>query len=217
MAELTTKTGADVAVEVKRLFGDEDGVQIDDADILRWVNDAQRDIVATNPVLQKRVTRNVVAGTAEYAYPPERIQYIQAILFKGVPLDGLSYPEAQEYIQSNRISGQEGPEPQVWYQWAQNIVIWPTPTQSVANGLTMDYIEIPNELASLADLLSLPDRYFNTIVDTVMMKAHLLDEDLPAADFARMRYSEGLSKLSEQENAIRRATYPTMTVLSEDL
>lgn len=215
MSELTTKTGTDVANEVKRLFGDPDGVQVTDDDILRWVNSAQRRIVATNPILQKRVKRNVVAGQADYAFDADRVQYIQSLLYKDIPLDGLSYTEAQEYI-LNHLGEAEG-EPLLWYQWAQTITLWPVPTSSVTNGLTLDYVAIPEELSTLAGVLSVPDRYFEAIVEQVMMNAHLLDEDYDAANFARSRFSESLSTLSEQENRMPLRSYPTLTVLPEDL
>ena len=217
MAELTTKTAGDVATEVKRLFGDEDAVQISDNDIIRWVNDAQRKIVSVNPILQDRAIRDVVAGQAEYPYPPERVQYIQAILYDGIPLEGISYAEAQEYILKAEEGAREAEVPKIWYQWAQTIVLWPKPSKSLTGGLTMDYLAIPEEVTGLLDTLSVPDRYFETVIDHVMVKAHLLDEDYSAADFARSRVSETLGQLSEQENKPRHATYPTMTVLAEDL
>lgn len=215
MSELTTKTGTDVANEVKRLFGDPDGVQITDDDILRWTNSAQRRIVATNPILQKRVKRDIVAGQADYQFDADRVQYIQSLLYDDIPLDGLSYTEAQEYILKNL--GEATAKPLLWYQWAQTITLWPTPKDALVNGLTLDYVAIPVELTALTEDLSVPDRYFEAVVEQVMMNAHLLDEDFDAASFARSRFSESLSTLSEQENRMPLRSYPTVTVLPEDL
>jgi hypothetical protein len=215
--ELTTKTGTDVANEVKREFGDEDGIQINDADIVKWINSAQRKIVAVNPILQKRSLKDTVAGQQAYAYPADRIQYIQSLSFAGYPLIGLSYAESQDYIMKNGNGTQTGETPVIWWQWAQSIYLWPVPTKAVVGGITMDYVAIPTDLAIIGDPLALPDRYFDSVVEQVMMRAHLVNEDWEAANFSRGQFGESLAQLSEQENRMRLATYPTVSVREEDM
>ena len=56
--ERKTKTVQDVLLSVKRQFGDESGVQVTDSDIVRWVDDAQREISMNNPEI----------NAAEYLY-----------------------------------------------------------------------------------------------------------------------------------------------------
>lgn len=216
MAELTTKKVSDVAMEVKRLFGDEDAVQISDADIIRWINAAQRKIVAVNPILQRTMSKGVTEGVSQYAYPADRIQYIQSISYNSIPLEGFSYAEAQEYILKSNGSGTTG-TPTIWWQWAQSLNFWPIPDETVANALKMDYVAIPEDVVNTDDLLSVPDRYVDAVVEFVMQKAHLLDENYDAANYTRSQFTDSLGQLSEQENRIRISTYPTMTVREEDL
>lgn len=52
---------SEIATRVKRQFGDEAGAQIEDADILRWVNDAMIDIARTNNLLQISATTATTA------------------------------------------------------------------------------------------------------------------------------------------------------------
>lgn len=218
MAELTTKTGGDVATEVKRIFGDEDGVQIVDADILRWINSAQRSIVSVNPILQKTLLRDTVQGQASYSFPTDRVQYIQALYYKNAPLTAYSYPEAQDYILAyNPESTTTTGTPLIWYQWAQQITLYPAPDAAEVDGLKIDFVAIPEELISLTDPLSLPDRYFESIVSYALQKAHQVDENYDGANYVKSMYTDALAQLSEQENRVSLRSYPVMTVRPEDM
>lgn len=220
MAELSTKTGTDVAYEVKREFGDEDGVQVVDADLIKWINSAQRKIVAINPILQRSVVHDLTAGVQAYSYPADRVQYIQSLSYRGTPLEGYSYQEAQEYILKNRFD-LTSPDttsgiPRIWWSWAQSIMFWPIPDTTETGVITMDFVAIPEDIVVLTDALDLPDRYFDSVVEQVMMRAHLLNEDWDAANFSKGQFNEALGTLSEQENRIRLNTYKTITVRAED-
>lgn len=217
MSELTTKTGADVGVDVKRIFGDEDAVQITDADILRWINSAQRSIVATNPILQMTANHDIIAGQDAYTFPSDRVQYVQALYYDGMPLEAYSYPEAQEYVITYDPDKVATSDPQIWYQWGQTITLYPKPRTTITDGLRVDFVAIPAELTNLNQTLSLPDRYFETIVNYVLQKAHQTDENFDGANYVRSQYSEGLAQLSEQENRVSLRVYPRMTVRPEDL
>jgi hypothetical protein len=47
---------SEIATRVRRQFGDDVGILITDADIIRWVNDAQREIAVKANLLQVRAT-----------------------------------------------------------------------------------------------------------------------------------------------------------------
>ena len=60
----------DVLTRVRRTFGDEAGIQITQDDVIRWINDAQREAVMQNEGLLQKV--GYVASTAdtqEYTLP----------------------------------------------------------------------------------------------------------------------------------------------------
>lgn len=223
MTELTTKTGAQAALDVKRQFGDEDGTQISDADILGWINDAQRQIVAVNPILQSSVQHDIIGGQGIYQYPADQIQYIQTLFYTdpdGVtkPLTQYSYQEAIEYIAKPGITDElaNSGDPRIWWSWAQKITLFPTPKANITNGLTMDFISIPKELTVLSDALSVPDRYFDTVVNFVLSKARALDETYDAANFHKGLFEQQLGQLSEQENKIQVQQYSAPLVRADD-
>lgn len=215
MTELSTKTGTDLADEAKVMFGDVDQVQATDADWLRWINNGQREIVASNPILQDTVSHDITAGTKEYTYPADRIQYIQQLYYDGTPLTQYSYNEAVEYILKNGTPEDTG-TPLIWWSWAQKLTLYPTPDQSLVGGLKMDYVRIPVNLTALSDNIDLPDRYYQTLLDYCLSRVHELDEDSDMSGVKRRDFVEGLGRLSEQENKIKINVYPTITVREED-
>lgn len=215
MAELSTKTGTDLANEAKVMFGDVDQVQATDADWLRWINNGQREIVAVNPILQDTVLHNVTVGVSAYSYPADFIQYIQQLYYDGVPLTSYSYNEAIEYLLKEGTPTATG-TPTIWYTWAQQINLYPIPDESLTNGLKIDFVRIPTDLTALGDAIDLPDRYFQTLLDYVLGRVHELDENVEMSSLKRNDFAEGLGRLSEQENKIRINSYPTITVRGED-
>lgn len=217
MSELTTRTGQDVAVEVKRLFGDEDAVQIADADIVRWINAAQQQIVSVNPILQKTLLRDVIAGQKDYTFPADRVQYIQSISYNGVPLEAYTYAEAQAHILSYEDAATIPGTPVLWYQWAQIITLFPVPEAAIEDGLRMDYVAIPENLSVINDPLSVPDRYFEAVVAYVLQKAHQVEDNYDGANYVKNQFQENLAALSEQENRTSLRQYTTITVRPEDL
>lgn len=217
MTEPTTFQGLALASDLRRLFGDQDSVQLQDADIVNWINAGYRDITAQNPILQMTVTHDVTAGTSAVSYPADRVQYIQAIYFNNIPLIALSYAEAQEYIAKNARLSDTASAPTIWWEWAQTIQLYPIPNATTTNGaLKMDYLAIPVPMNTLYDNLSLPDRYYNTLLEYVLMKANTMDENWLGIDAHQQAYQQGVMQLAEQENKPGNSTYKTVTVLDAD-
>jgi hypothetical protein len=217
-AEIFTRTGTQVADKVKRQFGDPDGRQINDFDILGWINLAQQDIVSQNPLLKETVQTNVVRGQDLYTYPTENIQYIEALHYDSVPLEPYSFQEAQAYILSHLPeSGSPEGTPTIWYERAGQVYIFPKPNTNITNGLRMYYVKQPEDLVLLTDTLSVPDRYFQRVVDLVLARAYQLDENWEAASYKQQEYVNAMNLLENQENVVQMNTYPSVTVRIEDL
>lgn len=220
-AELYTKTGTDVAKSVKRQFGDPDGRQITDQDIIEWINHVQQDIVNKNPLLKNVAETDVVAGQDVYTYPSQRVQYIEAIHFDGVPLEAYSFQEAELYI-LGRIKDNEpftrvDDKPKIWYEREGTVYLYPKPPADITNGLRMFYTAQPEEITTLSSTLSIPDRYFPRLVEHVLAHAYQLDENWEAARYKQAEYIDGMETLANQENVSKTNTYASVTVRIEDL
>jgi hypothetical protein len=218
-AEIFSRTGTEVAERVKRQFGDPDGRQITDYDILLWINTSKQDIISQNPILKDSAATNVVANQDLYTYPSERVQYIEALHYEGVPLQYYSFQEAQAYILSTIPEGEqiEAVKPQIWYERAGDIYLYPKPKENITNGLRMFFVKQPEDLAQLSDTLSVPDRYFQRVIDLVLARAYQLDENWEAAQYKQQEYVNAMGLLANQENVIQTNTYPTNTPRIEDL
>lgn len=188
----STKTVADVIAFTKRQFGDESGVQITDADIIRWVNQGQMEIVNKNPMIQATASTNSFAGQAAYSVPVDII-HIESILFDEVLLQGMSYERALSDIGS--AQSQSG-TPYLWYTWRDIIYLWPVPDS--AKQIQVNYSREPTPVASTTDKLSVPDRYFDRVCEYVNSKAYELDEDWQAHGVQRQSFED---KLLEDTNA----------------
>lgn len=213
----TTRTVNDVLTEVKRTFGDEASIQVTDADIIRWTEAAQREILVTNQVLKAVGSTDVIGGVSEYSMDGLNILTIQSIHYNGRKLDFRTFQEAEEYITSADPQLVVAGEPILWYEWGGVINLYPVPSQDATAALKVYYIKQPDELVNSTSKLALPDIYFDRIIQYVLARAYELDEDSENSQFKLGQFSQGLDALSERENVQGTDTYPRITVLEEDM
>src|SRR6266498_1363622 len=219
VVERISRIATDVITAVKRQFGDTSGVQVNDAHIFAWINDAQREIVKENPELKQTLVQlNVISGTATYALLtaiPD-ILIVHSIHYRGHILQNMSFVEAQEYIIRNDTAfPQPSGEPVIWYEYAGTLTLWPTPQTSYTNGLTVYYSEVPVAVSAVGNSLDLPDSYFNTTVSYCMWKAYEMDENFSAAQQMMQQFGESVTRLSNRTRS-EDNRYPTITLLPED-
>lgn len=207
-AETFTHTGNDVSTRVRSGFGDTSGAQLADSSILAWINDGQREIVNSNPILRDTRTTNIVAGQFDYSFPADAVLTIEAIYISGYPIQNLTPQAAREYIQKQdptKTSTAERPE--VWYERAGTITFYPVPSKDIANGLKLEYIKSPASLVTLSDTLGTPDRYFNELVNYVMAQALEMDENYDAANYKQRQFRDGLDRLFTKDTTSQDAVY----------
>lgn len=189
-----TRTLSDVITNTKRQFGDESGVQITDADITRWTNDAQMEIVSKNPIIQATATSSSVKGQQKYPVPPDLIQ-LESVMFDGNVLQPRHYERMRSEL-GNANGTQQG-LPMFWYTWADEIYLWPIP--DTVKNISVNYSKAPKIVSSPSDLLGLPDRYFDRICEYVNSKAYELDEDWQAHQTQRQSFEDKLLELTNSD------------------
>lgn len=210
-----TRTAQNVIDYVKRQFGDESGVQITDADVIRWINAGQDEIFRRNEPIKASSTSDVVLGQHTYQFPVGILK-IQSLLYKGKPIPNMSYQEAEEYILDEDPNRTQTGDPQIWYEWGGDFTFWPTPDASIVNGLSIKYIKAPTQVAAAANTLSIPDMYFNRLVEYVLQQAYELDENWAAAENKANQFDGNLMQQNGSESTVSNL-YPRITVLDEDL
>lgn len=210
-AEEFTLTGTDVADRVRSQFGDVSGAQLADSAILRWINDGQREIVNSNPILRATKITNIVANQQDYTFPNDKVLAIEAIYVSGYPVKNVSPQAAREYIISIDPTALLNAErPEVWYERAGVITFYPVPNKSITNGLKMEYVKVPANITTFASILTIPDRYFNELVNYVISQALEMDENYDAASYKNRQFRDGLDRLNLKENLSQTDLYQSI-------
>lgn len=205
----------EIATRVKRAFGDEAGVQIDNEDIIRWINDGQKEIASANFLLETTATASTSVGVNEVSLPSD-IQSLFSVWYNGVRLEGLSKREAEESIlkvgdPTSQVTG----EPTQFWIWANKMYLYPVPNSD--NGtLKLFYNRFPAEVTSITDPLELDSKYHKILVDYCLQQAYELDEDYQASQMKEAQVSSNLSAFLDDEKWTQKSTYPTITTLAED-
>jgi hypothetical protein len=144
------------------------------------------------------------------------IQYIQSIQYKGIKLKYLSFQDAETFITSEDPNRTTKGTPEYWWDWAQTVQFYPTPSVG-GEAIKVYYYPTPTAVDALADVLSLPDNYFNQIINYVLARAYELDENFQAHQAKIGQFGEGLLSMSEDEDRQSIEVYQTITVRAEDL
>lgn len=198
--ETYTHSVQDVIDDVTRQFGDEAEIQISSSDIIRWVNNAQREITQTNTTINEAVaTSNIVANQTSYALLSDpafaNMLNIQTILFEGAPLKNMEFNDALKYI----IDGKDDDhgDPTIWYIKAGLLHFWPVPDRSITNGFSIYFNKAPVKVTGAGDMLSVPDNFYNAVLQLVMGYAYEMDEN---PQMAQMKQQQAAQSINIQQN-----------------
>lgn len=210
----------DVLTRVQRTFGDEASVQVTEADVIRWINDAQLQIVVRNDgLLEATATTDTFTGQAEYN-PPTDILRLRSLAYKGFRVKSMSFAEFNEYIDGFDATPGVSPYgpgiPEVFMVWNNVITLFPAPNEDVTAGLKIYYTMTPVSVGNLADALTVPLEYHVSVVDYCMEQAYALDEDFQKAAYSKGRFDSTVQELSEENKWTAQEYYPRITTLPED-
>lgn len=207
-AEEFSYTGNDIATRVRSSFGDTSGAQLADSNILLWINDGQREIVNSNPILRASKITDFVKNQADYTFPSDKVLVIEAVYIDGYPINNATPQEAREFIQkSDPTAAATAERPEIWYERAGVITFWPKPNKNIANGLKLEYIKSPTMLTSLNSSVGVPDRYFNELVNYVIAQSLEMDENYDAANYKHQQFRNGLDRLFTKDTISQDALY----------
>lgn len=210
----------DVATRVRREFGDEASVQITDDDIIRWINDAQQQIAVNNEgLMETKSNTDVIAGQSEYLTPVD-MSVLRSLSYQGFHLRSMTLNEFNEYMTGYEAPGSLNPYgqgiPICFTVWQDKITLFPTPSESVTGGLYIYYIRYPTSVTTLADDLSVPQEYHNSIVSYCLQQAYELDEDMYKASLKSQQFMEQTQRLNDRNKWLAQEYYPGVTVMPDD-
>lgn len=200
-----TRTVNDVLRAVKRQFGDESGVQVEDNDVITWINDAQDTIVNRNRILKARSVTQTVIDQPDYTFPSDNVLQIESLHYAGAALPNMSFPQAEEKIFAEDPDHTATGKPILWYEWAGTVTLWPIPNEE--KDLTLYYTQKPARVTQASDTLSVTDKYFPDVVRYVMQQAYEMDEDWEAVQAKQKQFDSSVNDLGEEERTAEHMTY----------
>jgi hypothetical protein len=216
-AEEFSYAGTDIATRVRSQFGDTSGTQLTDASILLWINDGQREIVNSNPILRATKITDLINAQADYTFPSDKVLIIEAVYVNGYPIPNMTPQAARQFIQSRDPKAEQTAErPEVWYERAGVITFYPVPNKTFVGGMKLEYIKNPTPLTSLSSAVGIPDRYFNELTNYVIAQALEMDENYDAANFKHRQFRDGLDRQSLKDTVSQDSLYAQILPDSDD-
>lgn len=204
---------SDVVTRVQRQFGDEASVQINSDDVIRYINDAAKEIAVQNDLGAATANVASVAGQSLYTAPADMFA-IRSIYYNNRKLDFYKSTEYDEYVNANDPDSTATGTPILYTRFVTDLLLYPKP--DVVGAIKIWYFKRPTEVTTTADALPFPAEYHLRIVEYCLQQAYQTDEDWDAADRMQGQFSDGMTRLKQLENADAEATYAVITVLPED-
>lgn len=203
-----------IITRVRRQFGDEDSAQIADATFIDYINDAMRDIVLANNLLQVKATVPTVAGTSAYNLPADLLR-LHHVSWNGQPLREENIQVVQDNVdQMDNTANFPVGSPETYWIYAGQLNLYPSPG-SVAN-ITIYYNRNPTAVVAVGDTPELPARYDNRIIEYCLGKAGELDENPTLYTTKMQEFERGLTKSKDDEELGSQSSYPFISPSIED-
>ena len=210
-------TVQDFITRVSRQFGDEAQAQVTTDDITNWINDAVREIVAQNNLLQKQASANTVVGQSQYSLPDDVLRF-RRVAYNGISLRPITIEEADELIPDHSETTAQGlPTGTSTHYWifAGQINLYPTPDQSVTNGLILYYTKLPTPVVATTDIPETPAEYDNRILEFCLGQAFELDMNTTMMQVKNTQFQQGVDRLKGNSEWENQEFYPNVTMVQE--
>lgn len=162
---------------VKRQFGDEYGIIINDLDIFDWANEAQTKIIRNTTSNDSTITR--VANTFPITVT-DKVK-VKRVAINNRALEQTSLPDLDLLGVANN---QEG-TPAYWYQADGKINLWPSPAVSDVYNVLITYAKLPTPLSLVAPYLQWVNNPPSPQLATIAADT---DFDLTSLDFTTETY-----------------------------
>lgn len=211
-------TVEDVFTRVRRTFGDESSAQVTQSDMIRWINDAQREAVMQNEGLLQKVDYIAsVADTATYTLPTDlfvlsHMYFRESATSAYYVLKWMSLKDFSEYVDGWDGSDLSG-IPLIYTQQSDGqVTVFPKPEASVANGFKLIYSRYSTAVVDSNSTIDLPPYLHTYVVNYCLMQAYEMDEDWESAEKKQQQIQGDLDFNNNRKFWFGRDAYPTVQV-----
>lgn len=218
---MTALTVGDIFTRVTNVFGDVNGIQVTEAMVIIWINDAQREAVMQHEgLLTTEAFIDTIVEQQVYTLPEDLFSLTHAYYKDNGTFYNLRYltvAEFDEYI--NGWSGDHyGPGiPLVWTRVKNGeITLFPAPDTAVTGGLKLIYSRYATNVTATASEIDLPDYYHSFVEHFCMMKVYEMDEDWEASDRKAALLQSNLDFNNGRESWFGKDSYPAIIPKIED-
>ena len=182
--------------QIKRTFGDEYGVVINDSDIYDWIYSAELDIIRNSGY-------NDFSTTAAVNVFPSVVP--NNVTIKRVSIAGktLVYTSLIELDNVGNSTDAKG-GPQYWYNEDDKVYLYPVGETSDARTVSILYNKTPTLMSGLpsANTFSVPDVYHDDIVTYCLAKAHNKNNNFQAQQAQMDNYQRNLGLRNHEANSV---------------
>lgn len=197
MAVLQTSFSLDALID--RVLGDV-GLRgsnlITDGDVKAWAEEIVRKAAEYTHFYRKTTTMDVTSGTATYDFPTDLIA-LEYVAHRSLPLEQISLADLDREDPYWRQAGSG--TPYVYYlSGGTSFTLFPTPSATVAGGLSLIYAAIPAMPASAADTFDFPMASEDLITSYCLYRAAMKDaagEGGARVANYRQEYKEALKEM----------------------
>jgi len=197
-------TLGDVTRRVKRLFGDENSIQLKDSDLIDWTNDAVVTL-ARETGFSENLLSSAYSSTTDGIPVPDGFFQVKRITFAGNSLLRTSLGELDSLGANSAASGSSATH---YYIFADKFYVYPVPATS--DTLKVWYAQIPGPLSDPNSTLPVPPAQFNDIVRMVMVRARELDQDYDAMNQTSAEVIQSLARSRDEETGRPNTTFPVV-------
>lgn len=205
----------DVLLSVTRDFGDPHQTLIETTDIVRWINQGQKEINNQLEFYTKSSTfPMLVSGDIDNMTVPVDFFKVARIVYSQPNQPDI--PLVKTDIRSLDELGLDPTydhTPQYYYIWEGKFRAYPEPTPAASTSVKVFFTANPPLVSLTTDVLTIPDAYLQNLIEYCMMRARLLDDDLQAA----ASINEGLTTRMARSRFDKDNEEDTFPVIRPDL
>lgn len=190
---MPTVTAQTIADRASLLLQDGDNVRWAEAELLGWINDAQREIFIVRRDASSRVTATALVAGTKQTLPADGVLLLDikrnagpAGTTFGAPVRRTSMDLLDAVSPGWHSATASATVKNFMYDQRTPLVYYVYPPAATPTYIELEYAANPAQLAALSDVIGVSDDYANAIVDYVMFRAY--------------------SKDAEDQNAMARAT-----------
>lgn len=208
---------SDIVRRVRDAAGDTNVLQFTQTTLTDWINDAVRECVLENSLLQARGSSNTVVGQSDYTLPTD-IFKLHSVYYNGAKLEVLTLQEWEDRYNSVDVS-QNG-TPVGCYVYAGSLTLFPAP--DAVFELQINYTKLPTAITYnvgppevwTPSSPTINEAFHSRLVAYCLAQVALQDEDNFKYNMLMEEFRTGVRDLQHMKDTD--ALYPSITVSPRD-